>query len=355
MIRLDRYVAETLLATTLLAWSVIVVLNALFGFLGDLGDIGRGDYGLREAALCALLHMPGGAWQTFPMAVLIGCLMGLGSLATQWELTAFRLAGCSTLRLLRAALQAGAVMLAAALVLGELLAPPASQLAVRLRASALYADVSVQSGAGFWVRDGQRLIRVGNSAADGSLANLSLFDLDDDAPRLRRATAVATARFGDGKWLLEDVRESIFADRSIDVSVSEQGTLERLVPPELAQLLSRDTQTLNLAELQQYIAYLTENGADAAAVRLNYWQRLTAPLAVLAMLVLSVSLVLGPLGRQSVGKRVLIGVLIGLAFKLFNDINAYAGLVFGVPPWINALLPSVLVSAAGLLMLRRFS
>lgn len=352
MMRLDRYVGQTLISATLLVWTVTIVLDALFGFLGELGDIGRGNYGLDDAVLFTLLGLPGGAWQTFPMAVLIGCLLGLGSLAAQRELNAFRLAGCSLQRLLRAALQAGALLLILALLIGELLAPLSAQLAVRLRASALYTGVSVQSDAGFWVRDGMRLIRVGSSAVDGSLTDLSIFDLDD-TPRLRSATAVATARFLDGEWLLEEVRESAFADQRVDVKVSALSRQLTLVPSGLAQLLSRDAQSLNLIDLRRYIAYQRLNAADVASAQLNFWQRMSAPLAVLAMLVLSVSLVLGPLGRQSVGKRVLIGVMIGLAFKLFNDINAYAGLVFGVPPWMSALLPSLLVSAAGLLLLRR--
>jgi lipopolysaccharide export system permease protein len=73
------------------------------------------------------------------------------------------------------------------------------------------------------------------------------------------------------------------------------------------------------------------------------------------MLFLSVSFVLGPLGKQSGGQRVLAGVVLGLVFKLINDITAHAGLVYGMPPWLSAALPSSVVFAAGLLLLRRRS
>ncbi len=354
MIRLDWYVGKTLFAATLLAWSVMIVLDSLFRFLGELGDVGRGDYALGDAAVYTLLSVPTGAWQIFPMAVLIGSLIGLGSLASQRELTAFRLAGCSPMRLLWAALQVGLLMLIAAALVGELLAPPSAQLAAGLRASALHGNLGMQSGAGFWVREGDRMIRVGNSAADGDLTDIRIFELGT-TPGLRSATAIAAARYRGGEWLLQDVRETVFAQQRIEISRSAEQRTERLVPSALAQLLSRDVQTLNLIDLRRYAQYLHRNGSDVGPAWLNYWQRVSAPLAVIAMLVLSVSLVLGPLGRQSVGKRVLSGVLIGLAFKLFNDISAYAGLVLGIPPWINALSASLLVSMIGLLLLRRFS
>ncbi len=71
------------------------------------------------------------------------------------------------------------------------------------------------------------------------------------------------------------------------------------------------------------------------------------------MLFLAVGFVLGPVGGLSMGQRVLIGVAVGLVFKLFNEITAHAGLVYGAPPWLSAFSPSIVVLVAGLLLLRR--
>ena len=66
-----------------------------------------------------------------------------------------------------------------------------------------------------------------------------------------------------------------------------------------------------------------------------------------------VSLVLGPLGRHSVGQRILVGVVVGLVFKLVSGITAHAGLVYGLAPWFGALLPTALVMVAGVWLMRR--
>jgi len=350
--QLDTYIGRTVLAATLLAWLVVVVLEGLFIFLGEIGAIGRGDYTLADALLFVLLTLPVRAYQSFPMAALIGSLLGLGSMAAQFELNAFRLAGCSPARLTRSVLQAGVVILLAVVVVGEGWAPASQQLARQLRTSAIFDQVSMQRDAGFWVHNGRRLIQVRRSEADGSLSGLVVYDIDT-TPRLVSASRAARARFQQGQWHLEDIQGSYFSDRRVDVQHTPQSVWPSLIEPRLAQLLTRDSQTLSLPELSQYIDYLQQNGTDVALYRLNYWQRWATPLAAIAMLFLAVGFVLGPVGSLSMGQRILVGVAVGLVFKLFNDITAHAGLVYGVPSWLSAFAPSVVVIIAGLLLLRR--
>jgi len=121
---------------------------------------------------------------------------------------------------------------------------------------------------------------------------------------------------------------------------------------QVAGISVSDAQTLTLPELGRYIEYLEHNGSNVAGYRLRYWQRLATPLAVLAMLLLAVGLVLGPLARQGIGQRILVGVVAGLVFKLVNETSLHAGLVYGIAPWVSALLPSLLVSLGGLWLLR---
>jgi len=352
LIRLDLYVGKTLAATTLLAWLVVAVLETLFSFLGELGDIGRGNYELADALSYVLLTLPGRAYQSFPLAALIGCMLGLGSLAAQAELDAFRLAGCSPARLTRSVLQAGVLILIAVVALGEGVAPMTWQLAGQLRTEAIFDELAVQRDAGFWVREGRKFIQVRRSEADGSLSDLSVFEIGD-GPALVSTSTVSRARYHKDQWQLEGIREAVFDEQGINVTTLKQAQWPTLMDPRLAQLLSRDALTLSLPELGQYIAYLQRNGTDASSYRLSYWQRWTAPLATLAMLLLSVSLVLGPFGKYSVGQRVMIGVMVGLVFKLLYGITAHAGLVYGAAPWASALFPVVLVFAAGLWMMRR--
>jgi lipopolysaccharide export system permease protein len=241
-------------------------------------------------------------------------------------------------------LQAGALLMLVALAVGEGWAPHSQQLARQVRGEAIYPDVGVQAGAGFWVRDGPRFIQVAGSAADGELSGLVIYQLAP-GPVLQRVTRAERARPVNGAWQLDDVNETRFHADRLEIVQQARSQWPVLMDVRLAQLLTRDGDALTLPELGRSIAYQERNGGEVSALRMLYWQRLTAPLSALVMLLLALSLVLGPLGRRTPGQRLLVAVLAGLAFKLLGGIAGHAALVYGLAPALGALLPALLVLA----------
>jgi len=59
---------------TLLVLLVLVSLSALFSFIGELDDVGKGDYSVKTALVYIVLRMPGIAYELFPSSVLLGSL-----------------------------------------------------------------------------------------------------------------------------------------------------------------------------------------------------------------------------------------------------------------------------------------
>jgi lipopolysaccharide export system permease protein len=342
MKRLDSHVGVTVLMASLLVWLAVASLETLFVFLGEIDDVGRGAYTLGDALRFALLTLPMRAWQSLAVSTLIGALLGLGALAARGELTAFGLAGCSPARLARAAVQAGALLVAFAALIGEGWGPSTQHLGRQLRSAAMFDAVDVRGEPGFWLRDGNRLVQVGHSNSDGSLSAVHVYELDA-TPRLVAATSAARAYpLGDGRWVLERLASSLFGHGEVKVQLAERAQWPALVDPRLADILSRDPQTLSLPNLTRYMAYLERSGGSAADYRSSFWRRVAEPFTALSMLMLAVGMMLGSLARRSAGQRVLIAVLAGLAFKLGNEIVVHAGQVYGVAPWLAALLPALI-------------
>ena len=66
------------------------------------------------------------------------------------------------------------------------------------------------------------------------------------------------------------------------------------------------------------------------------------------MVFLAIPLVLGSASRSvTVGRRILIGALIGLTFHVLNQASGHLGIVFGVPAAVSALGPTLLVLLIG--------
>ena len=100
---------------------IILGLALLFAFIDELGDV-QGKYGLGEALSYVMLTAPRRAYEMLPMAALIGSLIGLGSLASNSELTIMRAAGASIGRIVWAVMKPLLVLMLAGILLGEYLA-----------------------------------------------------------------------------------------------------------------------------------------------------------------------------------------------------------------------------------------
>ena len=86
----DSYIARAVVGSVLLAWGVLLGLDVVLAFAGDVKDIGKGGYTVNHAIAATGLSIPWRAYNLFPTAAVIGALMGLGQLAASSELAALR-------------------------------------------------------------------------------------------------------------------------------------------------------------------------------------------------------------------------------------------------------------------------
>lgn len=345
MKRLDRYIARHIVLATAVAWLLVTALDALFSFFGEIGDVGRGHYGLAQALAYIALSLPQRAYDLFPVSVLLGALMGLGALAAQGELTAIRLAGFSRGRLIRSVLQSGLLLLVLVVGVGETVAPLAERQAQQLRALAIFERVAFAGAQGLWVRDGPRFINVRGVDAGGRMVDVRIFALSADR-RLLNAVQASRADYVDHGWRLSGLRESRFGLRQVRTYAAAAEVRDIAITPALLGVLALQPQTLSLAELRRYIRYRVDNGLEAERYRLAFWVRLATPVSALVMLALALGFVLGALGHAGTGRRLFVGILIGLVFRLLNDLLAQAGLVYGMAPALSAFLPTLAFAAA---------
>ncbi len=84
-----------------------------------------------------------------------------------------------------------------------------------------------------------------------------------------------------------------------------------------------------------------------------YWSKLFGPLTILAMVLLAIPFVFGSVRHVSIGKQVLLGFLVGIAFFVGSRLIGQMGIVYGVPSVLSALLPTLIVIAITIWSYRR--
>ena len=113
-----------------------------------------------------------------------------------------------------------------------------------------------------------------------------------------------------------------------------------------------EADNLSVIELYRYIRFLKDNNQQSQKYELAFWGRLINPFIVFVMLMVSVPFVIG-IGRgSSTGGRIMIGIVIGSTFNIFDKIFGHLGLVYQLDPLLVSITPSLIVFSGALLALR---
>ena len=74
---LERYLGRIILNQTMLVLLVLLGLFLFVNFIDQISDIGHGSYTLLEAAKYVVMTAPRTIYELFPMAALLGTILGL--------------------------------------------------------------------------------------------------------------------------------------------------------------------------------------------------------------------------------------------------------------------------------------
>ncbi|WP_439886169.1 LPS export ABC transporter permease LptG [Pseudomonas sp. MBLB4123] len=351
MAKLDRYIGIQVLFAILAVLGIIVGLALLFAFIDELGDV-EGSYGLGEAAWYVFLTVPRRVYEMLPMAALIGCLIGLGSLASSSELTVMRAAGVSIGRIVWAVMKPMLVLMLVGILIGEYLAPWSENLAQANRAMAQGGGEAQSAKRGLWHRQGQEFVHINAVQPNGVLYGVTRYRFDEQRHLLSSSFARRAQYQGD-HWQLDDVATTHFRERSTEVVEAPSERWEVELNPQLLGTVVLEPEALSVTGLWRYIQYLAEQGLNNGQYWLAFWTKVLQPVVTAALVLMAISFIFGPLRSVTLGQRVFTGVLVGFVFSIAQDLLGPSSLVFGFSPLLAVLAPAGVCALAGLGLLRR--
>ena len=133
----ERYITITLLSFTFLVLVIWLGVYSFFNFLSEMSNIGQFNYTILEAFRYIALLMPEVAYKHASPVILLGCVLGMGHLATTNQLLVLRVSGMSIFRLTMLTIKTALIFVIAVIAIGEIFAPIASDEAERGRSKAL--------------------------------------------------------------------------------------------------------------------------------------------------------------------------------------------------------------------------
>lgn len=349
---LDLHIGRAVLQSTAVVMLILLSLFAFATFAGELDNIGKLRYGVADALQYTLLLMPGLAYQLFPIVMLLGAIIGLGTLAGQSELIVMRAAGISIKRIVWAVMKVGILLLLVIALVGEYLSPRAELRAQNIKAELLAEKVRFSSDQGLWARDGNSVIHIRDLISSKQVANVSIYEFDNNN-QLKVVTQAKRADYSDDQWHLSEVSSSEIGVDGVRITAKPAVGWRSLLVPDLIGVVTVDPAALTGPGLYRYVQYLNDNGLDSTRYRLALWKKIMLPVTTMVMIFLAVPFVFGPLRSVGVGQRIFVGTLFGIAYYLIDQTTGHVGVVYGVTPLLSVLAAPAAFLAVAIVLVRR--
>ena len=351
MRQLDAYIGKGVIWAFLAVAFVLLGLDYALTFIDQVKRVNQ-YYSITNLLEVLLLRLPGKFAEYIPIASLIGTLVGLGALASTSELTVISAAGVPLARIGWAAIKPILIISLIGVGISEFIAPEADQkadLIVKLRKQR--ASENIISG-GVWLRSDSNYIYIGAADKNGTLYNMQIFTPDEQT--LKSTQIAKTAQHqGADEWLLNSVSSTYFHPNKVESVQSKQQDWKMSFKPEHLFLATQEPEALSLSQSLSYQDYLTDQGLSTSRYQLEFWTKALRPLASIALVIIALSSVFGPLRSSTMGSRIFSGVMIGIIFQ--NGLNLFGkmSLAANFPPLLGVLIPIAICLFIGAIQLRR--
>ena len=342
----DRYIANTLLTYSIVVLLVWLSIYSFFNFLAELNTVGTANYTILEAFKYIVLQLPEVAYDQVSPVILLGCVLGMGHLATTGQLIILRASGISILKITWLTLKNAIIFLIFLTLIGELVAPTLTTYAENERSNALGQNSLSNSQDGFWIRDGDNFINVENNV-DGSLFNgITVIELNK-SNKIERVIESKSAIF-DGQNINMD-STNIFSINSTnlfdDIALKERNLYKKRVAfdQDLIDSLEKEPKDLTTLTIVKQIQFLTDNKLRAEVFEVELYKRLVKPITLVAMILLAMLFIFGSTRDATLGRKIFFGVAIGLSFELISRIGGALALSFDFSPLLSAFIPAMAI------------
>lgn len=350
---LDLYIGKTLLRSILVTVIVLLGLFVFIEFVDELGNLNKGRYGIVQIVQYIILKIPKMLYEVFPMAALIGSILGLSVLARNSELIVMRASGVSIQRIVFSVFKVGIVMALLAMLMGEIVSPFTETKALKIRAESMQTSIGQKSATGLWLRDDNTYVTIAEVLPDLTLLGIKIFEFDNNN-FLRFLSTAEEGEFDENqRWLLKGLKRTMINDTSSAADKVTAAYWSTAVNPQMLRVFMIQPEQLSILQLTKYIKHLKANKQDTDKYELAYWSKIVTPLATAVMLILAVPFVFKNARSGNLGASLFAGIMVGLGFFILNRAFSFFVPLFNIPPFLGAIIPTVLVCLLSYLMIRR--
>ncbi len=324
MLRFALYLSRSFIFTWLSVVFGFLVLIGLLDSLANGGDIVASGEGFRGTFKYMALRAPVIFDRIFVFTLVVAILLTYVKLIRQHELVALLGFGISATRqvLLLTPVVFGAAVTSITLI--DYTMAPAVR-ALQAWGIGEYKIKNITQENPLWLEDSGAIVRATDRESYETLANLEIFQRDEDGEVVAIIWADRGTYTGDG-WALDGVRRLDVAGadgepRRAEAVESDAVWTTAQTPTSIARLAA-EPRDLSLSEMRNFMQPGNSGANPSFAYGFWHAHRLTRPIAALILLVACAAL-MQRTGREDTGDRTLIlGITLGFVFLIIDGAMA---------------------------------
>ncbi|MFT2110861.1 LPS export ABC transporter permease LptG [Marinomonas sp. 2405UD68-3] len=351
MNKLDRHIGSSVFWSFLTVILVLLGMDFVLTFIDQVKKV-NDSFPLESLLQVLVFRLPGRFTEYIPIASLIGTLAGLGALASNSELTIMRAAGIPLWRIGYSAIQPVLLISAVGMAITEYVAPEARQKADLIEKLQNQQNNQFSLTGGVWIRSEDKFVYINAADKNGTLYGVQIFTPDGHKLSNIRKANTATHK-SDNQWELQTTSTTHFLESTVETYQENTSTWATSLKPEHLFLAAQEPESLSLSQSLQYQTYLKQQGLDSGTYQLEFWGKALSPLASIALVIVALSTVFGPLRSSTMGGRIFSGVMIGLVFQNALSLFGRISLTVGFSPLIGVLIPIAICFLFGLILMKR--
>lgn len=361
---LRRYFATEIYQAVLFVLVAFLSLFAFFDLMGEMRWVGQGPYRIEHVFLYVTLGLPSYAYELMPIAALIGTIYVMAQFAARSEFTVMRASSLSMQNAISLLLRIAIVLAAITFLLGEFIAPKASDFAENFKRKIVGAAISSEFRSGLWAKDvlrdpvtkaaiGSRFLNAKKIEPDNSLKTVRIYEFDRDMHLLARINADQAKFLTDGRWQLTNVQEMRFPDATKSLAADHRppkivnrtlntSEMDSEITPDIMAVLVANPDKMSAIDLAKFSQHLEENKQRTERYEIAFWAKVIYPFAVFVMMALALPFAYLKVRSGGLSLKIFIGIMIGVSFQLLNSLFSHVGLLNTWPPFVTAITPSAL-------------
>ncbi len=236
-------------------------------------------------------------------------------------------------------------------LIGEVIAPKTKLIAEKRKLTAMSTGHLLKTESGVWLRQDQNFYNIKTIYSAKHIADVSQYMFDHQ--QLVSASCAKEGWYEHGGWQMFNIKESHITETSVTSTLIPHAIWHLAIDPHLLSISQRTPEEMSLRQLSDLINYQKSNHLIGNNERIVFWQRIFQPLSILVMMFLAIPFVFGPLRSVTTSLRLVLGVIVGFAFYISNQLFPPLSQTLGFSPIIAAMLPPLVFAVIGVILFRR--